>query len=565
MAERLTYPTTVTGLVAEIETNGADALLMADAFADLAKRLRPSLQLTGRHVTRPTVTGQRRTRTASYTAATAAVLAAADLAQKLSDALRATPDILRALKPLTLSVPPVAARTGPLYAPDDNDTRAIRNLSTGEIYAEDPWALILPWWPRLPAAAADSGLSLGEVAPDALRIVGCRCEHYAGTVTRAESSPWGELIVSANTVQLVRGREVGLDQLARKIRGGASGSRPPRGDARRAVRAAANRYQEWNAFLRPLVDVLAARYGQYISTVTAALHALSATEGIELPTVTTAPAVITDLATRIRAAIDSGHGGRLVVSDSEVAFAWAPGPATTLLSFLAQGTVTGRRTTVVTARDAATVVGPVAEGAAKPMVVDFSSEDVNLSKYPGQATLTVEAAQFTQNIETAVATVITGQIVRAIESDAADVIETAAGVDITAAASMTSGVLAAIAGIRGNGGSPNVVGLAADDWIDIMEATGAGGYLNFSNPEAGPAGTWLGLAPVIVPGLVAGNAIVADGRSVTVSEPKGGPLCIVDPFTQAANNKIIITVEAWAVPAVTSPGGVATVAVAVTP
>jgi hypothetical protein len=279
-----------------------------------------------------------------------------------------------------------------------------------------------------------------------------------------------------------------------------------------------------------------------------------------MPTLTT-PAVISDLASRIRTAIDTGHGGRLVVSDSEKAFAWNAGPAVTLLSFLATDTVDGRRTTVVTARNSATVIGPVAEGGQKSNVVDFASAEVDLLKFPGQATLTVEAAQFTKNIETAVASVMTDQIVRAIEADAATVIDAGAGVVIDAATDITSGVLAAIAGVRSNGGSPNVVGLNAADWIAIMEATGASGYLNFSSPENGPAGTWLGLAPVIVPGLAAGNAIVADGRCVTVGEPKGGPLAIVDPFTMAGTNKIVITVEAWAHTSVGSPGGVATVTV----
>jgi hypothetical protein len=313
-------------------------------------------------------------------------------------------------------------------------------------------------------------------------------------------------------------------------------------------------------FLLPVGDVLAARYGALIRTLTDALSALSIAEGFNMPTLATATAMITDLATRIRTAIDSGHGGRLIVSDSEQAFAWQPGPAVTLLSYLGTGTVTSRRATVVTARDGAGTVAPVAEGAAKPpSVVDFTSADVDLVKYAGQATLTTESAQFAANIETAVATVMTGQVVRAIEADASTAMLAAAGVDITAAADITAGVLSAIAAIRSNGGAPNVVGLSAADWIEIMTATGASGFLNFASPEAGPAGTWLGLAPVIVPGMVDGTCVVADGRSVLVQEAAGAPLCIVDPFTQANNNKIVITIEEFAVPSVASPGGVASV------
>ena len=187
-------------------------------------------------------------------------------------------------------------------------------------------------------------------------------------------------------------------------------------------------------------------------------------------------------------------------------------------------------------------------------------------KYAGLALMTTESAQFVTNIEAAVSSVLVSQIVRAIERDAVTAITANAGVTIAAAADITAGVLAAIAGIRANGGTPTVVGLNSDDWIALMTETGAGGgYVNFSNPEAGPAGTWLGLAPVLVPGLPAGSAIVADGSAVSVLEPAGGPLCVVDMYTELSNNKIRIVIEEWATSQVTSPGGVATVAVTAGP
>jgi hypothetical protein len=176
------------------------------------------------------------------------------------------------------------------------------------------------------------------------------------------------------------------------------------------------------------------------------------------------------------------------------------------------------------------------------------------------ATLTTESANFVANIEAAVSSVLVSQITRAIEKDAVTAITAAAGVTIAAAADITAGVLAAIAGIRENGGTPTVVGLSSTDWLAIMTATGGSGYLNFS-AEAGPAGTWLGLAPVILPGQAAGSAIVVDGAAVSVLEPKGGPLCVVDVYSQLSNNKIQIAVEEWATTQVTSPGGAATVAV----
>jgi len=484
---------------------------------------------------------------------------AAQLTRQLAGVIRQLPAVVVALRSLTTAT--VVPSTVALFVPDAADQHVIRDAGTGEP-ASDPWQAIVPWWPALPPAAIAAGVAeLAAVDVDQLEIGNCRCEHAAGAVQRAGGSPADDLIGYSRTVALVRSRDAGYHDYARHMRGG---GRPAQARPRQIARDTARAYHDLLTLLDPIGDRLAANLAGYIETSWSVLTALTDTEGETMPTIST-PAAVSGLATRIRAAIDSGHGGRLVVSDAEQAFAWNAGPAVTLLSFLATDTVDGRRTTVVTAKTSATPVVPVAEGGAKSEVVDFTSAEVDLLKFPGQATLTVEASQFSRNIETAVAAVITGQIVRGIEADAASVIDAGAGVVIAGAADITAGVLAAIAGIRSNGGAPNVVGLNADDWIAIMEATGASGYLNFSSPENGPAGTWLGLAPVIVPGLVAGSAIVADGRCVTVSEPKGGPLCIVDPFTQAKNNKIVITIEAWAQTAVTSPGGVATVAATITP
>jgi hypothetical protein len=218
-------------------------------------------------------------------------------------------------------------------------------------------------------------------------------------------------------------------------------------------------------------------------------------------------------------------------------------------------TVDGRHTTVVSVRDGAVKAGKVAEGAAKPSpVVVFESEDVDLAKYAGMAVLPVESAMFVSNLEPALVTVMGGQIIRAIEADAVTAIIADAGVVITGAADITAGVLAAIAGIRSNGGTPGVVGFNDSDWIALASATlAAGGQVDFSS--------YLGLVPVLVPGLAAGSAIVLDGSCVSVLEPAGGPLCVVDIYTELTNNNVRVVIEEWAVSKVTSPGGVATVAV----
>jgi hypothetical protein len=335
---------------------------------------------------------------------------------------------------------------------------------------------------------------------------------------------------------------------------------------RRSIKATAHRFAALLDLFDPIADVMASDLAQYLDTADAAIAALGPLQipgDTAMPQLTSAtPSNVATLSTQIRDSITAGHGGRLAVSpDAEVAFSWSPGVASTLLRYLALGTAAGRKTTVVIASDSATPIGSVAEGGTKPNAVDFDSQEVDLLKYAGIASLSVESAQFVSNIEAAVSNVLASRILRGIEADCVAAILASAGVAIAAAADITAGVLSAIAAIRSNGGTATVVGLSAGDWIATMTATGSAGYLNFSNPEAGPAGTWLGLYPVILPTLVDGSAVVLDGTAVTVLETDGGPLCVVDPFTGLGTNQIRIAIETWATSVVNAPGGVATVAV----
>ena len=532
------YPLTVSGLLSQLEAE-------ADALTGYAGDLG----------------GIRARRNATRT-----------LVTELSAIIGALPG-LRAI--LRAAVAPAPTQL-PLYAPAGVDRAALVDVGTGAPAPID--ASPVPWWPRVPSAAADVGATqLDDVSPPAVELTGAwlvfpQGRGYRGTRTpdypvwavAQSAGPVGDLVGWALAMAQVGGRDLGYHTAAQTMRGGTGRTR---GDTRRGVRRAAARYRAASAWLAPFGDALTARLGAYVHSLTAALSALLAEENITMPTLTGTSSVVANLAERIRAAITTGHGGRLVVNESETAFAWAPGLPTSLLTYLAPEWVEGRKTTVTTARASATPVPPggVAEGGAKPDAVAFDSAEVALVKYPGQATITTESAQFVRGIEPAIANVIGAQIIRAVEADAVDAMQAGAGIDVTGAADITAGVLSAIAQLRAGGANPNAVALSVNDWVTVMSATGQAGYLNFSNPEQGPVGTWLGLAPCIVSSLTDGNAVVVDGRSAPIGEPQGQPLCIVDPFTQAKNNKIVITIEAWAQTAVTSPGGVATVAVTVTP
>lgn len=552
-------PTTVTGLLAQLEQDAAALPDFVKALDQLARQL-PSVPPGRAAMASAAMLAAHHPRSRRPapppSPATARRALAGGLIRELEKAARAVPGLILACRRVLdadrvapEAVQPVAA---PLYVPDATDPNpdgwllsagGALDAATGQLvpYSEPS----VSWWPKLSRAALDAGATLADVTLDGLDL-----------------GDWSALPDFAATYSLTRGREAGYDHTARTMRGGNTG---PRRARRQAVRAAANRYTALAAWLRPMGDLLAARYVTYVSTLTASLAALADSEGFDMPTLTGSSATVTALAARIRDAITSGHGGRLAVSDSEIAFSWAPGGGATLLSYLTTATVTGRHATVVTAKNAATVVGPVAEGGPKPTVVAFTSEEVDLVKYAGLAQLSTEAAQYTSNIEPAVASVLVNQIARAIEKDAVSRITAKAGVVITAAADMTAGVLAAMAGIRENGGTPTVVGMASSDWLSLMVLTGQSGYLNFSSAENGPAGTWLGLIPVLLPGQTPGNAIVLDGTAVSVLEPAGGPLCVVDVYSMLSTNQIQIGVEEWATTQVTSPGGAASVAVTAGP
>lgn len=532
-------PSTVAGLLAQLDAQSDDLAAYAVQLRRIADRFK--LTPAGRRNGRPT---------ARWTSSRHQL--ASTLAGELADIAQQLPRLAIGLRAAT--VPEPAPSAYPLLLPHPTVPDVWVEAGTGSQIpgGEGPRAV---WWPYLAPASVMAGVATYQDAAAADLIFDARRVCPPGLTM---TSYTGDLYGWCEATAQLRGRLAAWRGILSRTRGG--GSRNRRDERARRLRIT-RAYASWVAWLTPFGDLLAAQLTTHIANLTAALAAVLADEGITMPTLTGTTAVISDLAQRIRDAITAGHGGRLVVNESEVAMAWAPGLPTSLLTYLAPEWVEGRKTTVTTARDSATPVVPVPEGGQKPDAVAFDSQEVSLKKYPGTALITTESAMFVRGIEPAVANVIGAQIIRAIEADAVTVMQAGAGITVTGAADITDGVLSAIAQLRAAGAAPNAVALSVNDWVSVMKATGAGGYLNFSNPEQGPAGTWLGLAPCIVSTLTDGNAVVVDGRSAPVGEPKGQPLCLVDPFSSSGTNKIKITIESFAIPMVTSPGGVATVTV----
>jgi hypothetical protein len=475
------------------------------------------------------------------------------LAHELAVAAAAIPSVLAACEVLLAPEPAgeVGRRTTtwPLVIPDDTAALVV-DAGTGEVVplwngTEEYAGQTVPWWPVAPTGVRLPDTSL------AWR------DQYAPLTTGGGQGRDLALVGFAETITAIRLYRADYRALAASLTH-AQGAR----DSRRSARDHVSRYTAWLRLLEPLGDLLAAQYANSIQKLRHALYPLAASEGTRtMPALVSTPAVIANIAQRIRDQITQGGGGRLQVSDSEQAFSWSAGLPVTMLNYLATGVADGRHIDTVTAKDSGAANGSVAEGGAKPDGVVFDTAAIDLLKFADTATITTESAQFVSSIEQAVTAVLVGRILRGIESATVATMVANAGVTITAATDITAGVLEAVAALAQNGSTATVVGLSATDWVDIFSLTGGNGYVNFSSVEAGPRGTWLGLAPCLVPSLTAGNAIVADGQAAAVFEIPGGPLVLVDPYSQAKNNKITIALETWAAGNVNSPGGVATVAV----
>jgi hypothetical protein len=309
-----------------------------------------------------------------------------------------------------------------------------------------------------------------------------------------------------------------------------------------------------------MFDALADRVATVLASVITDLADVAERDLIELgvimPAAIGTSSVITSTAQTIADAVRQGIGARVQLgSDSEVAFSWAAGLPRTLVALVSSAASSSRHLDVTVAADSGAALTPIAEGAAKPAGVTLTTETVDMAKYAGYAELTSESAVFVTNVANAAAAVLVARVLRGIEADIVTAVQAGAGITVTGD-DPTAAVIAAQAAVMSNGGSPSVVALSAADDAAIMSTTGAGGFQNFSTPEAGP-GLWLGMVPVVIPGLAAGTVIVLDGTAVTLFEAAGGPLVICDPFSDARNNKITIVIEEFCAVALTAPGGAA--------
>lgn len=426
-----------------------------------------------------------------------------------------------------------ACHVQPAYRLDLVTGRKLRHEEQWPGAVHDREAGCVPWWPTVP--------------DDFLTDTGNWWE-----LTDLITFDPRELGYWAITITMVRDRHAGaLAQLA-DLRGQRSATRR----IRERIRGQRDQLATWIERLEPIGTQIITAWLAHLDHLKTAITAVTDPKGKNpMPGLTT-PAPVVTLAQQIHDAITQGSGGRLQVGAQEQAFAWAGVPRT-LIGHVTTAPTDGRHITTVTAQESATPAAGVPEGGQKPTVVEFADGEEDLVKYAGTAVITTEQAHFVRNIETATSTVLIGSILRAIEADATTEILAQAGITVAGAATLSAGILQAIADIAVNGGQASFVGLAPADWVALV-----GGITDVAIANVG---NLFGLPPVLVPALTTGTAIVADGAGITVWEVEGAPLCTVDPYSMAGTNKIQIVLDTWAAPDVTSPGVVAKVEVAVTP
>jgi hypothetical protein len=422
--------------------------------------------------------------------------------------------------------------------------------------AEPANSVQLSWWPAVPVVIEGAGVLELDCDPQYLMI-----EKAANPVRLKAARPTpttavAEIVGYAETFAQSRMRAINVNAEYRAAYPALRRSGLSVRAAKRALGSRPRLAGQTVAMYEALADRVAAVLASALTDLADSAGRTLNELGVIMPAAIGTPSVITSTAQTISDAVRQGVGTRVALgSDTEAAFSWALGLPRTLVSLVSSASSSARHLDVTIAKDSGAALTPIPEGAAKPAGVTLTTETVDMAKYGGYAELTTESVVFVTNVANAVSAVLVGRILRGIEADIVTAVQAGAGITVTGE-DATSAVIAAQAAVLGNGGAPSVVALSPTDYAAIMSTVGAGGYQNFSTPEAGP-GLWLGMVPAVVPGLATGTVLVLDGNAVTVFEAAGGPLVIADPFSDARHNKITIVVESFDAVAVTAPGAVA--------
>jgi hypothetical protein len=262
---------------------------------------------------------------------------------------------------------------------------------------------------------------------------------------------------------------------------------------------------------------------------------------------------VNDLGQQLMDELRAGRPTRVSLGAPDLAWAWAAGAPRTFASFVATAQAESMNFGIVKAGPSGTPVAKVAEKGPKPSAITLTAGTVNLAKWSGLCTFSLEQELSTAGLVQAVTTTLVQGSLLAYENDLAAAIVAGKGSTVEGD-TWTEGVLKAVGEVVAHGGNPNLIGISAADFAAAI--SGANGLV-FNGGDAIP--TFLGLAVHMSPGLDAGTAVVLDSQAVLAVEHRDSPVVIVDPYSKSDTNEIRVVADIVAGFAVVAPGSIVTV------
>ncbi len=208
--------------------------------------------------------------------------------------------------------------------------------------------------------------------------------------------------------------------------------------------------------------------------------------------------------------------------------------------------------------DSGTPVTTVNEGAAKPNAIVTAGTSVDLVKHAGYASVSLESLTYYDETRRVITDVLWRQAVRSLDSAIVTAMAAAATVVVSADASPSVRVIAALAKAIDDAATPTAVVVNPADWAAIVSENDGGQYLNMASGESGPTGTFMGCNLVPASAVPAKTAYVFDSSAVVVAHHKDAPMLFLGAMD--TSNKANLIIDLLAAPLVTLPKGVAKVA-----
>lgn len=271
--------------------------------------------------------------------------------------------------------------------------------------------------------------------------------------------------------------------------------------------------------------------------------------------ITTSP--LTNLATELSTKLQGGGAARQTFTGSNaVAFGWSEGLPLTVARLVESTQISGLSFDAVRVLASATPAKVVAERATKPTATQLQSFTVQLKKYAGLATFSLEAALSITALVPALSATIVNQCLVAFDTDAVAALDTDHGSTATGA-TWTEAILNGIAQVASAGQNPSVLVIAPADYAAAVQDPGAA----FSSDPSNGLTTLFGLSIGVVVGATAGEAYVIDPRAAVAVENESSPMVLVDPYSLADTNQARLVVDLAAAFVVTQPAGVCQITV----